>query len=558
MPNQQQAADQNALTWLDLDDFTPGIFSNSSIAFSTPPNTQPGPFAAPSGSADASATWQCIALPNGGLGPLPGVIGTFTLDNLGITDPSVTGFVAGLLPTLVDIQDEFVVFVEYFSGGDNVVKIWSGVRGTGVGHLLYSNSFSTPAMGGIGGAPFMFATRVSPTDPTTTVGELVIAIPVYDSGDILLYPDPANPTVFGVYDFMSDTANTIFGHQNRIISLDNINLSWPAPVSLNTNNDGINYTDPPNSETYPGTTPDTIFVAEQPYGYGAFGSISAGELFLVKRRGGGVVVQGDITLPTVTYLPGVRPTGAISGHADSNEAGFFYCVYNGGTIEPGGQGAHLWGGGNVSQKISTQLDDNFFVVANPIESREFSYFCKRFDRYMLFSNNWLYDPQTGSWWRYLNPNTASLYWITDAFQSNQFYGAICEVASDTSPVFLYQFDKVVPASEYQWQSLPIRVSENRYVDLREVAVRYSNPYGGTGDFTLQFYGVDAAGNVVNADLQTLTAEANRPQMARFPIRVQSEDLTIGMIITATTAGQPAPVIHSISLGYRTRQHAVTV
>jgi len=553
--NRPQTGDTRQVQFLDIDDFTPGLYSASPIAASLPANTQPGPFPARVGAGDASQSWQCIALQQGGLGPLPGVIGTFKLSDLGITDPPFTGWIGGLLPTQTTIDDEFVVFLEWLHGGNNNVSIWSGVRGTGVGHSLYTNDSASDPSNGIGGSPFPFATRVAATDPTTTIGELVIAIPYYNIGDILLYPDPSAPTVFGVYDFMSTTANTIFGHQNRIVALENVSLSWPAPVSLNVNNDAINYTDPPNSETYPGASPAVIFAAEEPYGYGAWGSISAGELFLVKCRGGGVVVQGDINNPTVTFLPGVRPTGAIAGHADSNESGLFYCAYNGGTIEPGGDGAHLWGGGNVSQKISTQLDDNFFVVTEQIPSRQMSYFCKRWNGYMMFSNNWLFDQLTNSWWRFLNPATASCFWICEGFQANQFYAAIAGlIASDATP-FLYQFDKVKPASSWQWQSLPIRVSEDRWVDFREAMVRYSNPYGGTGTFTITVSGVDAAGNVVAADTLNYAAAVNRPQMQRFNIRVQSEDITVRVAVQANTAGQPAPVVHSLSLGYRTRQHA---
>lgn len=551
--NRPQSGDTKQLQFIDIDDFTPGIYSNSDISFSAPPNTVPGPLPAPTGSADAAQTFQCIALPGGGLGPLPGVVHIYDLTDLGITDPTVAGYVAGLHPTLMTPNDEFVVYVEYQSAGDNHVRVWSGVVGTGSGHLLYSNDVATPTGGGIAGAPFMFATRVAPSNPTTTIGQIVIAIPVSAVSDLILYPDPSAPTVFGVYDFMTSLVLQAFGHQNRIVVIEpNAGNSWPLTTPVDTNSDILNYTDPPNSETFPALTPGIVFVAEEPYGYGAVGSISAGELFLVKCRGGGVVVQGDINNPTVTFLPGVRETGEIYGHADSNEAGLFYCSH-GGTGSEGGGGAHLWGGGNVSQKISQQLDDNFFLTQFNSVSQSFAYFCKGFDGRMLFSNNWLYDTQTNSWWRFLNPATASVYWICEGFLNNQFYAAVPAVASVATP-FLYRFDKTVPASSWQWQSLPIRVSEDRYVDLREVAVRYSNPYGGSGTFTMTVSAVDQAGNVVAAQPLTWNSAVNRPQNQRFNIRCQSEDLTIRVAVQANTAGQPAPVIHSISAGYRTRQH----
>ena len=55
------------LQWQRLSDFTPGIYDYNPI----PNNTAVVP--APLGSADASATSNFIALPDGGLGPLPGL-----------------------------------------------------------------------------------------------------------------------------------------------------------------------------------------------------------------------------------------------------------------------------------------------------------------------------------------------------------------------------------------------------------------------------------------------------------------------------------------------------
>ena len=70
-PNRQQRGDTRQLQFIDIDDFTPGCYDASPNAVSTPSST-PGPFPAPLGAADASQTYQCIALRNGGIGPLPG------------------------------------------------------------------------------------------------------------------------------------------------------------------------------------------------------------------------------------------------------------------------------------------------------------------------------------------------------------------------------------------------------------------------------------------------------------------------------------------------------
>jgi hypothetical protein len=554
-PNRQQQGDTRRLQFLDIDDFTPGCYDASVLTASSPANTVPGPFPAPVGAADASQTWQCIALRNGGLGPMPANTLVKTLGDLGIETfpPSgQVGYIVGLLNTGITSDDEFVVCLEYFvpgSPGTNHAAAYSAVLATATANLIQGPATST-ALGRIAGDAYPFATRVAASDPTTTVGQMCIAFPCNVDGSLNLYPDPAATTVFGVAN-ISDAgyvAGTIFGHQNRIVVLRNFATSWPVTPSVWSNNDPINYTDPPNSETYPGTTPDVIFVAEEPYGYGAVGSISAGELFMVKTRGGGVVISGDINNPTVTYLPGVHPTGIQYGKTDSDLNGLYYCALD--------SGAWLWNGGNVANKISNQLDNNFYSCSNPIPNQNFAYFIHRWGELVLFSNNWVFDSLAGGWWRLLNPSTASFFWYTHGFAVNQLYAAVPKTTDVTSDV-LYKFDRTVPASSWQWQSLPIRVAEDRYIDVREVQMRYSNPYGGTGTFTIQISAIDANNNLVNAQTFTWNSAVNRPTMQRLNIRAQAEDITIRVAAQANTAGQPAPVVHSLSIGYRTRQHAGT-
>ena len=540
------AGDTKGLKYEEITDFTAGIYDASAIVASTPTST-PGPFPAPKGAADAAATFQCIALNQGGLGPLPAMVADYDLTDLGITtDLPVAGYLVGLINTLVTSEDEFVVIIEYLNP-DNNLYAWSAVLGTSTANLIYHNNSGTN-LGRPAGSAFPFATRVAPSNPTTTVGEVCIVFPDNTApGAILLYPDPSAPTAFGVATLEnSSPAGTVFGHQTRIVVLQNVALPWPVTPTLFSNNDAINYTDPPNSEIYPGATPSVIFVAEEPYGYGAVGSISAGELFMVKCRGGGVVVSGDINNPTVIYLPGVHPTGIIYGRTDSHVPGLFYCTDK--------HGAWVWNGGNTSAKISLQLDDNFFVVKNAIPNQNFSYFIQKWGDWVLFSNNYLYNINTGGWWRLLDPATASLYWWVPGYNNDQMFGAVPPLPGFVTK-FLYKFDQTVPASSWQWKSLPIRVSEDRNVDLREVVVRYSAPYGGTGDDTITVSAFDDFGNEGTADVRTfVAADQPEPAMQRFNIRCQSEDITVQI---ACAGAEYAPVVHSISLGFRDAQHAGT-
>src|SRR5487761_2414506 len=62
--------------WVSLADFTPGIYDNSNIAGISPV------IPAPLGAADARYTQGCMALPNGGLGPLPKFTTTYSYATL--------------------------------------------------------------------------------------------------------------------------------------------------------------------------------------------------------------------------------------------------------------------------------------------------------------------------------------------------------------------------------------------------------------------------------------------------------------------------------------------
>ena len=57
--------DGAAWEWLHLEDFSPGIYDASNISTSKPI------VEAPLGAANSAGTWCCMALPGGGLGPLP-------------------------------------------------------------------------------------------------------------------------------------------------------------------------------------------------------------------------------------------------------------------------------------------------------------------------------------------------------------------------------------------------------------------------------------------------------------------------------------------------------
>ena len=539
--------------WLDLSDFSAGIYDYSRVAAQAP--NVPGP----KGAADPNQTFSCMALPAGGLGPLPGVGAYYQWPGDYVAGPG--NYITGLLvhDELSNGTTEAFTTFEGDDGTTHYFQAWSYIPETNTGALIVQ--YNPASFAGLFGSPYPAMTRAAASSPTTTVGNPVIVFPGLSSdphGNVYMYPDPSAPTTYGVLELYSianpGIAGQVIVHQSRIIVLAGIDYPYPAGGGFNTN-EQIGFSDPPNS-TVMGLQ-DTVLATEQPYGYGCGGSISAGELFLVKKRGGAIVVTGDIFSPNVTILPGVESVGGIYGSAHSGMAGFVYCSYD--------NGAWVWNGGSTAQKISSQLDDSFFLppeFAN-MESNNYGFYVRCIGDRVYFSNNWVLDLRTNSWWRYY-PTKAQggvdLFYVQEVDG-----GAIwCSKLSftDTHRHYLYRFDQATPSETWQWQSLPIRLTTDRYVQLRQVVVRASaNSDNGAGTIKVAVYnGATLVGSVTTP----ASSIGNEPTMIRMPIggisaggsSYASEDLTIR--ISAMGNGGAAPNLHSCSLGWAARAHAPTI
>jgi hypothetical protein len=298
----------------------------------------------------------------------------------------------------------------------------------------------------------------------------------------------------------------------------------------------------------PSPTDTALLVPENPFGYGTVGSISAGELFLVKKRGGGVLVIGDIDAPSsVTYLPGVQPVGNFFGKGESCQLGFVYCSQ--------GFGAWVWNGSNVSQKISNQLEDNFYDCTTDINmpSTNYGFFVKRWGDWLLFSNNYVFSMVTNSWWKLNVPVT--MYHYTDAMDQHQLYCLPLSIGPSQEN-FLYTLDTRVGCPEFEWTSTElfshVSKTNERVVDIREVMIKASCPNtGGTVTMDIQSNGATIATST------STDAIGEEPTLIRFNFGVlglnnfkillvsQSSEVGIGSSL-------PAPTIWSIDIAYRTR------
>jgi hypothetical protein len=547
MTNVGPQQDTRGLEYIEISDFSPGIFDNSVVAVSTPTST-PGIFPAPPGAADATQTFGCSVLANGGLGPLPGLAGSPGLNGLSLADIGITTVgttdVSALINSGQHSADELIIgLTDNVGGGSQRTQFWSYLVGFNSLHALSTftgtSSFSANHKNFVA---YPFTTTLN-THGICPVVVLPLAAPAGPTSQLMNYPPQAAQTTFGTDTITNQAVTASFGHQGRIVStMANNAYGWPVGVSPAFPNEGFSYTDPSESQTWP--MQFEIFGPENPFGYGAINSVSAGELFAIKRRGGAIIIQGDLNNPTVTSLPAVKSTGEHYGRSDSDQIGMYYCAEE--------QGAWIWNGGNSSSKISAQLDDFFYRPANPIsDTLYYGFYVQRWSQWMLFSNNWLYYAPTNSWWRLANPATRSFFWYVPGWSANWMFAALPTVPDNTTK-WLFEYSLNTPRASYSWQNLPLRLSrEDRMSEVREVTISASNAYGDPAPAVAVSL-VDDKGNVSVLDTWTMRTGTNMVQTTRLNAGVkQTTTIAVRLTPSGTTS---APVIWRVGFGFRTREH----
>ena len=552
--NVPRQSDDPRFEWTHIDDFTPGVYDNSFISIAEPK------LSAPLGAADAVGTFCCAALTAGqGLGPLPALTVTGVYPNAlpgTSTEAFITGFAVN--PGLNTVNDELILIFEADDGTDHYVEAFSLVPPSALNNILNSSSAT---VAGIFGAPYPSWTRMNVSGVgTNPPPELVFPGSVSTDasgvdGHLYIYPPILAPTSFAVQDLIvssSSVTGQVICYGSRVLCLVGQDYPWPVAGGINTN-ENVNFTDPPETSTY-GNQNDILGV-ENPWGYGAWGTISVGELMLIKKVGGGLILYGDIDAVTsIIPMPGVESVGDFVGKADATELGLIYCAED--------RGAWIWNGGNSSQKISAQLRDDFYdaTTGTGLESNNYGFCVGHWQDWILFSNNFMYDPDTSSWW-VIYPTDANgdtnvpghtMWWWLPGRFGNQMYAAPIRFGTTggLTKNWYYKFDNTVPAPHWQWQSLPIHVDANadRVLDVRQVIVRASDP-SSSGHATMtvtvngQVLGTIPAGDLI-AD----------PKPFRFNAGVGVRGINdIVVTINGDNAvSGSSPILHSIDVGYEIR------
>lgn len=570
------AGKDQVLKWLEIDDFTPGVIQNLNLAAGlNQSDVVPAPGKVPG---QAQKAVGCIALPNGGLAPLPGLA---TKTPWGATTPvapqhvPTTGagaenLIIGLFlngpiyyygtstPFPQTVGDELIIGQANIDSGGNQHLWVDSLQANITSQSLAVNNIVTkgPAVSRLPLATMTGGiTRANAS--ASLIGNPCWALAYYMPAGaagagasgywaLILYPDPTNPGTAGFVPLVlingSGGPGDAFCHQNRVVYLQQDQQFWSGDFTFMGGNEAFIYTDPPNGVALLSAAGE-IFVQEDPSGYGAWGSQSASELFLVKHRLGGVVISGDLNVPTVTTLEGVMPSYGVVSRGASTAVGFIYASAN--------RGLWAWNGGNASFKLSNQLEDDFFVNPNlPPIQRGPTVDIQRWGDWIVVTNDWLYDTNTNSWWQLPGGSIGSHQWYQASSDGNTLYAA---PAVPTTTVGLECYSRLAPANEYTWKSFPIRPpgdSKEKQFLVRKVVIRAQ----GRGTVTVVVTGNQGANSgAASSPSATLTFstahDQSQPSMQIVEMGQNAQDVTVEVTAQGNTATSPAPVIYSIAVGY---------
>jgi hypothetical protein len=294
---------------------------------------------------------------------------------------------------------------------------------------------------------------------------------------------------------------------------------------------------------------------------GSWGTVSTGEFVIIFQSGGAVVIYGDIQAPQqAIYLPAVTGTGQAVGPAVSSPVGLVYVTDT--------DGAWVWNGGNVSQKISTQIPDTLLYripptilwqVGPPLQNWfATSIGSVRADvwgNWVMFSNNYFFDCLNNSWWQCEDPTVLNFDIHSGGSYTGRFFYSIpntilTSTNGGTLSTSLYRWDHSAPANSYFWQSNPIP-TPGSVSRLQRIEIVASNTTSSPATISItptsppnqSLYGNQTPSSV------TFTIPPNTASY-RNSQQVGYTDYNICIAVTATGGNNTsAPTIHEITCGF---------
>lgn len=574
------AAGQGAQDYIELTDFTPGIYSNYLSAG--------GAQASADGTAQKTDTWGCYGSPSGGLLPLPKLVATRdrTIDtgSEGTTYP--TGFkryqvldTVNLTPTVSYTGAEDVDFA-YSGEPDFLFHVNQRYRDSGAAasynrimEVIGTKFFPSGGVAEIqvdvhdaSYTPELHSSRrlyghgsldVASLRYNNLVANALNPCLLFLINNVTnnvahrrvgIFPPVPNAvvttdTVAHFLDADEGNPRIILSHQGRIVTSGLFSLGvglygprlgasgeMPAHEAVDFWQPGLTTTASKETATTPAQ-----YGQENYSGWGSWISGNNSELLIIKQAGGGVVVRGDLARPTVVALPSLPSTHEAVNKGAMTEKGYVY-----GTRE----GVWLWSGGDEAELISPQLEGWFWKVDNGGWDQHYISSLKgKFayvHPYLLAPNNYVMDIRTGGWFRLSLPAENRYYAFYDISASGRFYATPAYYAADPSDHVHDRFDPAQGTSLYKWRSQPLARTRNRVLNFREINVIVQ----GFGTLQVELLGITG----VTATHTFTFNSTSRPVALQQYIKLQAHDVEVRITSTGDSGGT-APSLYRCSLGF---------
>lgn len=394
-----------------------------------------------------------------------------------------------------------------------------------------------------------FSGRSNTNASSATVGPVVVGW-VYAEW-AYFSPDPSSPTSDSTKIFPADTANYPpnygLAYQNRAVIFPLTSLGANANT-VHPDNEAFYWTNVNDWQTRDDLLTaysNTVAYVENSHGYEFAVPLAADRLLLMKRAEGGVVLQGDLNFFAADPRPGLVSPGLSLGGYTHSQIGVLYPVNAGGVyvIE-----------GDASRCVSDYMESNFWRpdALNPANGSQSANGwgwseCNpcRVQNFAAFPHNWLFDCDTGAWWRF-EPATApkDYHWLTADWTQRWFWAAPSGYEDADSEV-IHEYDMTLEAEDYSWTSQPLAFSLNQRVRVDEVIVwaHADNTNTSTVAVTVTS-SEDPTGRA-----QTYTIPSSVPRAIRQQSRfgVTGTGIQIKLEADGNSSGVAAPKIHRVDV-----------
>lgn len=569
----QQAGMSGRRVWRRIGDFRGGI--HTAVAPGRPP-----------GLAQEDGTFQCYASTAGSLIPTPRVVSRIYRDTDDYTESTLLneqfriGGVYANNPVhstdsnnintygVDECHTELFVAVEYWTGTSNSavleldVSRYTRNKTSPAWESIWSRTYAADVYNS-NNRPFncWFASQRSNSAAVTESGPMVVGF-VFN-GNARYFPNDTatstSATDFMPADEIGDAQSGVkpwqlVGHQGRMVIFplyytgDGADQRYASSeCAYWTPINDANIIDSALSSNYF----NILGGYEQGSGYEVIASLTADELFLVKRTGGGLFVSGGLNSTTVRTLPYMRSTGLSFCNGCTTPLGYIYPADS--------SGIWLWGGSDTAEHITKHLRPDFWRPSTLVPEYSDSQSAAgwghgytqmaTWNEFTFLPNNWMWDTDQKSWWRILDTTVVPVHrWVADE-RGLLFWGAPSGFTTGSDPV-LWEFSRRFSATMFSWKSHPMEPTIEQAVRCDEIVVC------GQGLGRVRVTVETAEDPDGSTAVEVEFTDTSRTQIRRAPInvsgtgvvfRVESfgvdHDETAGSFDSAAT--QAAPTVHYV-------------